>query len=115
VRLGSLALLRQVRHIVNHTHQAFIYLHISYFCLPFLKRVATVTGPFVVMIYKMVIGDILTFSSIYSLLLFGFSSGKALTFFCQLEKNQRLLFGKKITFYYIIKGFTICIKTVDLT
>jgi transient receptor potential cation channel subfamily V protein 6 len=43
-----------------------------------------VTGPFVVMIYKMIIGDILTFSSIYSLLLFGFSLG-----FYYLYKNAK--------------------------
>jgi hypothetical protein len=41
-----------------------------------------VTGPFVVMIYKMIAGDILTFASIYILLLFGFSLG-----FYYLYKN----------------------------
>jgi hypothetical protein len=44
--------------------------------------VFTVTGPFVVMIYKMIAGDILTFASIYVLLLFGFSLG-----FYYLYKN----------------------------
>lgn len=39
-------------------------------------RVLKVTGPFVVMIYKMIIGDILTFATIYLLLLFGFSMGE---------------------------------------
>lgn len=43
---------------------------------------ASVTGPFVVMIYKMIAGDILTFASIYILLLFGFSLG-----FYYLYKN----------------------------
>jgi hypothetical protein len=35
--------------------------------------VIPLTGPFVVMIYKMIAGDILTFASIYVILLFGFS------------------------------------------
>lgn len=39
----------------------------------FYARVFPLTGPFVVMIYKMIVGDILTFASIYVLLLFGFS------------------------------------------
>lgn len=50
--------------------------------LLFYARVVTVTGPFVVMIYKMIVGDILTFASIYGFLLFGFSLG-----FYYLYKN----------------------------
>ena len=44
--------------------------------LLFYARVATLTGPFVVMIYKMVVGDIATFSIIFVIFLFGFSLGK---------------------------------------
>ena len=40
------------------------------------------TGPFVVMIYEMIAGDILTFASIYIVLLLGFSQG-----FFYLYKN----------------------------
>ena len=40
------------------------------------------TGPFVVMIYEMIAGDILTFASIYIVLLLGFSQG-----FYYLYKN----------------------------
>ncbi len=43
--------------------------------LLFYARVATLTGPFVVMIYKMLIGDILIFSTIFSVFLIGFSLG----------------------------------------
>ena len=32
-----------------------------------------ITGPFVAMIYKMIAGDILTFASIFCMILFGFS------------------------------------------
>jgi transient receptor potential cation channel subfamily V protein 6 len=39
-------------------------------------RVLKITGPFVVMIYKMIVGDILTFCTIYIVLLVGFSTGK---------------------------------------
>ena len=41
----------------------------------YFNRVFKVTGPFVVMIYKMVIGDIAEFSTIYSGFLFGFTLG----------------------------------------
>lgn len=51
------------------------------------------TGPFVVMIYKMIAGDILTFATIYVLLLFGFSMG-----FYYLYKNA----GSEVT---TMKGF----------
>lgn len=37
------------------------------------QRVFEVTGPFVVMIYKMIAGDILTFASLFLPLLFGFT------------------------------------------
>jgi len=38
-------------------------------------RVSDITGPLVVMIYKMIVGDIRRFASIYSLFLLGFSLG----------------------------------------
>jgi len=41
----------------------------------FYARVATLTGPFVVMIYKMLVGDILIFSTVFSVFLVGFSMG----------------------------------------
>ena len=46
--------------------------------LLFYARVMTLTGPFVVMIYKMIIGDILTFTTIFIMFLFGFSLGNYL-------------------------------------
>lgn len=44
--------------------------------LLFYLKVFKITGPFVVMIYKMVIGDIAEFSTIYSGFMMGFSLGK---------------------------------------
>ena len=53
----------------NFYHVSFI--NIIFKCL--FLRVFEITGPFVAMIYKMIAGDIFSFSIIYSLLLFGFS------------------------------------------
>jgi len=39
------------------------------------SRTFEVTGPFIAMIYKMIVGDILTFFCIYCFQLFGFSLG----------------------------------------
>ncbi|CAF0893285.1 unnamed protein product [Brachionus calyciflorus] len=68
----------------KNVEDTFVILAIpcGWFHLLFYARVINLTGPFVVMIYKMIIGDILTFSSIYILLLFGFSLG-----FYYLYKN----------------------------
>ena len=43
-------------------------------------RVFKATGPFVVMIYKMVVGDIAEFSTIYSGFLLGFTLGNLIKF-----------------------------------
>ena len=68
----------------RNVEDTFVILAIpcGWFHLLFYARVFNFTGPFVVMIYKMIIGDILTFASIYILLLFGFSLG-----FYYLYKN----------------------------
>ena len=63
--LGLLAFL------ADKVYLKYIHVHIFF-------RVFSITGPFVVMIYKMIAGDILTFASIYLILLFGFSLGNLL-------------------------------------
>ena len=40
-----------------------------------INRVFETSGPFVVVLYKMVVGDITTFTCIYGFLLFGYSLG----------------------------------------
>ncbi len=74
-----------------------------------ILRVFETTGPFVVMIYKMVIGDIMTFGAIYLFLLFGFSLGNF--FLDSLIK----IFLKPLTIsIYKKKHFTICTEMRDL-
>lgn len=62
----------------------------------YVFRVASVTGPFVVMIYKMIVGDILTFSYIYTIVLFGFSLCMDLMYFSRLSLQHLPLFFPKI-------------------
>ncbi|XP_076469164.1 uncharacterized protein LOC143299692 [Babylonia areolata] len=47
----------------------------SWFFLLFFARVARLTGPFVTMIYKMVVGDLFRFAIIYCIFLVGFTQG----------------------------------------
>lgn len=61
----------------RHVEETFLCLGIplGWLHLLFYLKVFKITGPFVVMIYKMVIGDIAEFSTIYSGFLFGFTLG----------------------------------------
>lgn len=56
-------------------HFVILAIPCAWMHLLFYARVATVTGPFVVMIYKMIAGDILTFSMVFVMFLIGFSLG----------------------------------------
>ncbi|KAL8580157.1 hypothetical protein ACOMHN_043042 [Nucella lapillus] len=47
----------------------------SWFFLLFFARVARLTGPFVTMIYKMLVGDLFRFAIIYCIFLVGFTQG----------------------------------------
>jgi len=49
----------------------------------FFSSAIRLTGPFVTMVYSMIVGDMLTFGIIYSIVLFGFSQ----------------------SFYFLYKGF----------
>ena len=62
----------------RHVEETFLCLGIplGWLHLLFYLKVFKMTGPFVVMIYKMVIGDIAEFTAIYSGVLLGFSWGK---------------------------------------
>ncbi|KAK9499090.1 hypothetical protein O3M35_003602 [Rhynocoris fuscipes] len=55
----------------------------SWFLLMFFAGAVRLTGPFVTMVYSMIIGDMFTFGIIYSIFLFGFSQ----------------------SFYFLYKGF----------
>ncbi|PSN51083.1 hypothetical protein C0J52_01503, partial [Blattella germanica] len=55
----------------------------SWFLLMFFAGAIRLTGPFVTMVYSMIVGDMLTFGIIYSVVLFGFSQ----------------------SFYFLYKGF----------
>jgi len=62
----------------RHVEETFLCLAIplGWLHLLFYLKVFKITGPFVVMIYKMVIGDIAEFTAIYSGFLVGFAWGK---------------------------------------
>ncbi len=64
----------------RHVEETFLCLGIplGWLHLLFYLKVFKMTGPFVVMIYKMVIGDIAEFTAIYSGFLIGFTWGKFL-------------------------------------
>ncbi|XP_066906589.1 transient receptor potential cation channel subfamily V member 6 isoform X1 [Halyomorpha halys] len=55
----------------------------SWFLLMFFAGAVRLTGPFVTMVYSMIVGDMFTFGIIYSIVLFGFSQ----------------------SFYFLYKGF----------
>ena len=55
-------------------------------------RVSNLTGPLVVMIYKMIVGDILRFASIWGLFILGFSLGFYYLFQNNGEENALMIY-----------------------
>ena len=56
-------------------HFVILAIPCAWLHLLFYARVATLTGPFVVMIYKMIAGDVLIFTKVFIMFHFGFTLG----------------------------------------
>lgn len=94
--------------IAKHIEDHFVILAIpcGWLHLLFYFRVLKITGPFVVMIYKMIVGDILTFATIYIILLLGFATGKFTKTKPLIEIMILMNLCFIIAFYYLYKNIT---------